>query len=319
MRNSNGPPKGHKRLPHLAEALLARKRRLAEGTAAASNEGGAARHSEAGKKTPGSGRKRRRKRNRSKDAGAGEAVGIQKSRKRAEEKETQRTSGSEMRSEQGVSRGGDGQHGQHGRGRTSSTKKKEEEKDRGSQAGCKGDLSGNPNFGEQQQQKKKKRRKNKKKKKKKNTPNLEERETSNTTKEPKIVKDGKAFNDSKIPMATSALQAKMRERLQGAKFRWLNERLYTIRGEDAFEYFQANPSQFHKYHQGFVSQTKSWTVNPLDEMIRTLKPRANWVVGDFGCGEARLARSIKSKVHSFDLVAVNSNRLSSSSYSRHDM
>ncbi len=29
------------------------------------------------------------------------------------------------------------------------------------------------------------------------------------------------------------------------------------------------------------------------------------VVGDFGCGDARLAQSVPNKVHSFDLVAVN--------------
>jgi ubiquinone/menaquinone biosynthesis C-methylase UbiE len=29
------------------------------------------------------------------------------------------------------------------------------------------------------------------------------------------------------------------------------------------------------------------------------------VVGDFGCGEAKLARSVRHKVHSFDLVAPN--------------
>lgn len=29
------------------------------------------------------------------------------------------------------------------------------------------------------------------------------------------------------------------------------------------------------------------------------------VIADFGCGDAKLAQSVKQKVHSFDLVAVN--------------
>lgn len=34
------------------------------------------------------------------------------------------------------------------------------------------------------------------------------------------------------------------------------------------------------------------------------RPR-NLVVADFGCGDAKLARSVPNKVHSFDLVALN--------------
>jgi hypothetical protein len=36
-----------------------------------------------------------------------------------------------------------------------------------------------------------------------------------------------------------------------------------------------------------------------------LKRRPDWVVGDFGCGEAELARLVPNKVYSFDHVAVN--------------
>ena len=47
-------------------------------------------------------------------------------------------------------------------------------------------------------------------------------------------------------------------------------------------------------------------MNPLDEIIEYIKKRpANLVVADFGCGEARLAQSVKNKVHSFDLAKTN--------------
>ena len=40
-------------------------------------------------------------------------------------------------------------------------------------------------------------------------------------------------------------------------------------------------------------------------MAEWLKRRPDWVVGDFGCGEAELARLVPNKVYSFDHVAVN--------------
>ena len=48
-------------------------------------------------------------------------------------------------------------------------------------------------------------------------------------------------------------------------------------------------------------------MDPLDLIIAELKklPKKA-VVADFGCGEARLAKSVhRATVHSFDLVAVN--------------
>jgi ribosomal RNA-processing protein 8 len=47
-------------------------------------------------------------------------------------------------------------------------------------------------------------------------------------------------------------------------------------------------------------------MNPLDNIIKYIKSKpANLIVADFGCGEANLAKSVKNKVHSFDLVAAN--------------
>jgi hypothetical protein len=41
----------------------------------------------------------------------------------------------------------------------------------------------------------------------------------------------------------------------------------------------------------------------VDRFVNSL-PRS-LIIGDFGCGEAKLAQSVKHKVHSFDLVAPN--------------
>eukprot|EP00741_Cyanophora_paradoxa_P015096 tig00020848_g14567.t1 len=98
----------------------------------------------------------------------------------------------------------------------------------------------------------------------------------------------------------------MKEQLMGGRFRWLNEKLYTCRGEEAFSLFQDNPSLFDEYHSGFQAQAKDWPLNPQDVFIHYLNSRpASLVVADFGCGEAKIAASVKQKVHSFDLVARN--------------
>ncbi len=64
---------------------------------------------------------------------------------------------------------------------------------------------------------------------------------------------------------------------------------------------------FKVYHEGFQQQVSKWPMNPLDEIIDFINKRpSNLVVADFGCGEARLARSVKNpNVHSFDLVKLN--------------
>ncbi|CAE8631502.1 unnamed protein product, partial [Polarella glacialis] len=106
----------------------------------------------------------------------------------------------------------------------------------------------------------------------------------------------------------SSATGKAAERLRGSRFRWLNEQLYTITGDEAIKIFQKDPSLATAYHEGFRAQAAKWPRNPLDGVISWLKkdvhPQA--VIGDFGCGEARLALELQGrKVHSFDLVKVN--------------
>lgn len=42
----------------------------------------------------------------------------------------------------------------------------------------------------------------------------------------------------------SALQLQFKKKLEGARFRTINEQLYTCRGDDAFEKFQLEPELF---------------------------------------------------------------------------
>ncbi|KAJ2849983.1 25S rRNA (adenine645-N1)-methyltransferase [Coemansia brasiliensis] len=105
----------------------------------------------------------------------------------------------------------------------------------------------------------------------------------------------------------SALQEKMQQKLKGARFRWINEVMYTETGDKTFGMVQANPSIFAEYHKGFAAQVQKWPVNPVDVFISQLQGRKRVVVADLGCGEAKLAAAVGEQhtVHSFDLVAHN--------------
>lgn len=116
-----------------------------------------------------------------------------------------------------------------------------------------------------------------------------------------------------VPVNTAS-KSLLPAKLLGARFRFLNERLYQSTSREALEYFKENPSDFDHYHNGFREQTKSWPVNPVDIFIRRLEEKVRYtkkeiIVVDMGCGEAKIAHTLASvsrlTVHSYDLVAIN--------------
>ncbi|KAL0219020.1 hypothetical protein P9112_004673 [Eukaryota sp. TZLM1-RC] len=111
-----------------------------------------------------------------------------------------------------------------------------------------------------------------------------------------------------IPNANplTPLQQKMQKKLEGARFRQINELLYTSPSSDSLKMFSEEPSLGQIYHRGFAEQVKSWPVNPVNVIIRKLSrlPTTS-VVADLGCGEAKIAQSLKCKVHSFDIFPIN--------------
>ncbi|XP_073940921.1 ribosomal RNA-processing protein 8 isoform X2 [Castor canadensis] len=103
-----------------------------------------------------------------------------------------------------------------------------------------------------------------------------------------------------------ALRARMTQRLDGARFRYLNEQLYSGTSSAAQRLFQEDPEAFLLYHQGFQKQMKKWPLQPVDQIARDLRRRpASLVVADFGCGDCRLASSIRNPVHCFDLASLD--------------
>lgn len=121
------------------------------------------------------------------------------------------------------------------------------------------------------------------------------------------------------------LRQKMMKKLKAARFRYLNEQIYTTTGKETEKIFRQDPESFKAYHEGYKLQVKQWPLNPLDKIVASISKMQvltkyffnfiiknliycrdkNLVIADFGCGEAKLASSVPQTVHSFDLVAAN--------------
>jgi len=105
----------------------------------------------------------------------------------------------------------------------------------------------------------------------------------------------------------TTLQHRMKQSLDGARFRWINEMLYKSNSERAVEMMHKDPTMFQEYHTGFRNQVRAWPSNPVAHYASILGSYpARTVIADLGCGDAALACSLTSKgmiVHSYDLVS----------------
>ncbi|CAF1401803.1 unnamed protein product [Adineta ricciae] len=94
-----------------------------------------------------------------------------------------------------------------------------------------------------------------------------------------------------------------------SRFRYLNEKLYTTSSTEAQNMFKKDPQSFYAYHQGYATSMTRWPDPPLDEIIAYIRKRSgNLIIADMGCGDARLARTLKlthPNISSFDFVALN--------------
>ncbi|XP_065367689.1 ribosomal RNA-processing protein 8 [Calliphora vicina] len=102
----------------------------------------------------------------------------------------------------------------------------------------------------------------------------------------------------------NSFEAKLKEQLMGGRFRFLNEKLYTMDSTKAENLFKKDPEAFTAYHDGYRHQVEKWPLNPLDRIIKMIKKLPKSLeIGDFGCGEGKLAKSVPHKVISMDLMS----------------
>ncbi|KAG8167468.1 hypothetical protein KVR01_003157 [Diaporthe batatas] len=138
----------------------------------------------------------------------------------------------------------------------------------------------------------------------------------------------KAVTPVPAPPKLTPLQAAMREKLISARFRHLNETLYTRPSAEAFNLFKESPEMFTEYHEGFRRQVEVWPQNPVERFLAEIRTRARQrhpprgkqqqqggggggaaaadvqplprnratnvcTIADLGCGDARLASELQ--------------------------
>ncbi|XDG09637.1 hypothetical protein ABKA04_009252 [Annulohypoxylon sp. FPYF3050] len=141
-------------------------------------------------------------------------------------------------------------------------------------------------------------------------------------------KENEAADQAPAPPAAPKLtpmQAAMREKLVSARFRHLNETLYTKPSADSFQLFQDSPEMFQEYHEGFRRQVEVWPENPVDGYIKDIQQRGSQrpshksrhgpptpapasapgsatplprthgtcTIADLGCGDAKLSSALQ--------------------------
>lgn len=75
----------------------------------------------------------------------------------------------------------------------------------------------------------------------------------------------------KAPSKSLSLKERLMEQLNSARFRYINEQLYTQTGQEAQEMFEEDEEAFKVYHQGFQTQVNKWPANPVDLFIKDIK------------------------------------------------
>ncbi|KAL0471456.1 methyltransferase domain-containing protein [Neurospora intermedia] len=169
----------------------------------------------------------------------------------------------------------------------------------------------------QQATDKKKNKKNKNKQESKPAAAAEKKQDATTT---TTTTESKPSAPAPAAPKLTPLQAAMREKLISARFRHLNETLYTRPSRDAFSLFSDSPEMFTEYHEGFRRQVNVWPENPVDGYISAIKTRGKLrnaprtrpgdgtsdgtkyplprdrnglcTIADLGCGDAKLAQAL---------------------------
>lgn len=107
---------------------------------------------------------------------------------------------------------------------------------------------------------------------------------------------------------TDPADVKRRRRRYG-DFSAMNRKWNQSESQRTHERLNDNPEEWAQYHTLYRETRREWAAVPYEEMIRWCQKRSGYVIGDFGCGEAKLAEVVSDRhtVHSFDHVAINDN------------
>jgi hypothetical protein len=110
-----------------------------------------------------------------------------------------------------------------------------------------------------------------------------------------------------VPLPTGDFDEVRRRQVRYGDFSRMNNVWNRRSSAATHDALQRNPEEWEHYHTMYRDSRSTWAVVPFEEMIRWLGDREGLVVGDFGCGEAKLAQAVGDRhvVYSFDHVSIN--------------
>ncbi len=94
-----------------------------------------------------------------------------------------------------------------------------------------------------------------------------------------------------------------RREIKYGDFKKFNTKLIMSTSENNFKRIQNDPESWYAYHSALNENKKTWSFDPNEIWIEKIsKMKKSFKIGDFGCGEAMIARKFgKHRVQSFDL------------------
>ncbi len=112
-----------------------------------------------------------------------------------------------------------------------------------------------------------------KREKKKQKKNDDTKDQKNGTKQTNAPVPAATVDLLPEPKGLTTLQRSMRNKLASARFRHLNESLYTKPSAESLSIFQDDPSMFDDYHRGFAQQVDVWPENPVNSYVSSIQAR----------------------------------------------
>lgn len=86
--------------------------------------------------------------------------------------------------------------------------------------------------------------------------------------------DKPAESEEEVKQDRSAsLRSRMEQRLEAARFRYINEVLYSTSSGEAKRMFKQDPQAFWIYHKGYTAQVQRWPANPVDAIISYIQKK----------------------------------------------
>lgn len=88
-------------------------------------------------------------------------------------------------------------------------------------------------------------------------------------------------------------------------FTKLNQNINVSNSDTNHQKFLKTPEIWHEYHRLYREEREKWSIIPYEHWIKRIKKFSDsYLIGDFGCGEAKLHEKFGSRVKSFDHVSI---------------